>query len=103
MNDDRADRARPTAPIDADDPDHSEQATEVSRSGPRASSVPVTGPLLVSAKEATRMLGVGRTTLYELIGRGLLHPVHIGRSLRIPVAELERFVDSLRRQDVASS
>ena len=49
------------------------------------------------------MLGVGRTTLYELIGRGLLHPVHIGRSLRIPVAELERFVDALRRQDVASS
>ena len=48
------------------------------------------------------MLGVGRTTLYELINQGRLRPVHIGRSLRIPVAELERFVDALRGEDMTS-
>jgi excisionase family DNA binding protein len=58
--------------------------------------------LLVSARDATRMLGVGRTTLYELINQGRLRPVHIGRSLRIPVAELERFVEALRAEDMTS-
>jgi excisionase family DNA binding protein len=53
-------------------------------------------PLLVTAAEAAATLGVGRTKLYELINRGELRPVHIGRSLRVPVAELERFVDTLR-------
>jgi excisionase family DNA binding protein len=53
-------------------------------------------PLLVTATEAATILGVGRTKLYELINRGELRPVHIGRSLRVPVAELERFVDALR-------
>jgi excisionase family DNA binding protein len=52
--------------------------------------------LLVTATEAATILGVGRTKLYELINRGELRPVHIGRSLRLPVAELERFVDALR-------
>jgi excisionase family DNA binding protein len=53
-------------------------------------------PLLVTAQEAADILGVGRTKLYELINRGALRPVHIGRSLRLPVAELERFVEGLR-------
>ena len=53
-------------------------------------------PLLVTAQEAADILGVGRTKLYELINRGELRPVHIGRSLRLPVAELERFVEGLR-------
>ena len=53
-------------------------------------------PLLVTAQEAADVLGVGRTKLYELINRGELRPVHIGRSLRLPVAELERFVEGLR-------
>ena len=65
--------------------------------GPRVSrNGHVTAPLLVTAAEAAATLGVGRTKLYELINRGELRPVHIGRSLRIPVAELERFVDALR-------
>jgi excisionase family DNA binding protein len=63
-------------------------------------STPTT--LLVTAREATRILGVGRTTLYALMNQGHLRPVHIGRSLRIPLVELERFVDSLRSSDVTS-
>ena len=53
-------------------------------------------PLLVTAEAAADILGVGRTKVYELINRGELRPVHIGRSLRLPVAELERFVEGLR-------
>jgi excisionase family DNA binding protein len=51
--------------------------------------------LLVSAKEAAALLGIGRTMLYELIGRGELVPVHIGRCVRFKVRELESFVDRL--------
>jgi excisionase family DNA binding protein len=49
-------------------------------------------PLLVNAKQAARLLGIGRTTLYELIGAGAITPVHIGRCVRFSMIELERFV-----------
>jgi excisionase family DNA binding protein len=49
-------------------------------------------PLLVDAKGAARLLGIGRTTLYELMKAGAIAPVRIGRCVRFPVAELERFV-----------
>ncbi len=49
-------------------------------------------PLLVDTGEAVRLLGIGRTKVYELIGDGVLTPVHIGRCVRFPVAELEHFV-----------
>jgi excisionase family DNA binding protein len=49
-------------------------------------------PLLVDAKQAARLLGIGRTTLYELINAGAVTTVHIGRCVRFPVAELEGFV-----------
>ena len=48
-------------------------------------------PLLVDAKQAARLLGIGRTTLYELIKAGAVTTVHIGRCVRFPVAELEGF------------
>lgn len=49
-------------------------------------------PLLVDAKQAARLLGIGRTTLYELINAGAITPVHIGRCVRFPLTDLERFV-----------
>jgi excisionase family DNA binding protein len=52
-------------------------------------------PLLVSARQAAELLGIGRTTLYELIGRGAIVPVRIGRCVRFPVRELEAFVEEL--------
>lgn len=51
-------------------------------------------PLLVDAKQAARLLGIGRTTLYELIKVGAVATVHIGRCVRFSVTELERFVAS---------
>ena len=56
---------------------------------------PVVRPLLVSVKDAAGLLGIGRTTLYELILRGDVRPIRIGRCVRIPQRELEAYVDRL--------
>ena len=53
-------------------------------------------PRLVSVIEAARLLGVGRSTLYELMGNGDLKVVHIGRSARIPVGSVDAFVARLQ-------
>jgi excisionase family DNA binding protein len=52
----------------------------------------VLGALLVTIPDAARILAVGRSTIYELIGSSELATVHIGRSVRVPVDELRRFV-----------
>jgi excisionase family DNA binding protein len=53
-------------------------------------------PLLLTPEEAARVLRVGRTTVYALMKAGELRPVHIGRSCRLPRAELERYVARLQ-------
>lgn len=52
-------------------------------------------PLLLTAEEAAKLLGVSRTTVYTLIKVGELRPVHIGRSCRLSRAELQRYVNRL--------
>lgn len=56
---------------------------------------PAKDQLLMTPEEAAEALRVGRTTVYALIKSGALRPVHIGRSCRVPVAELERYVGAL--------
>jgi excisionase family DNA binding protein len=51
--------------------------------------------LLLTPEEAAAMLSVGRTRVYELIANGELAAIRIGRSRRIPVLVLERFVRQL--------
>lgn len=51
-----------------------------------------TAPLAHPVQEACRRLGVGRTTLYELIGSGEIRPFKIGRKTLIPESELQRVV-----------
>lgn len=53
--------------------------------------------LLLRVEEAAEALGVSRTTLYELLKVGHIHAIHIGRSVRVPVASLEEYVALLRR------
>jgi excisionase family DNA binding protein len=57
--------------------------------------------LLLTPEEAARALRVGRTTVYALMKIGELRAVYIGRSCRLPIAELERYVSRLetRRPD----
>ena len=52
-------------------------------------------PLLLTVVEAAAMLGVGRTTAYELIAGGQLQVVHIGRAARVPLVAVHRYVDGL--------
>lgn len=59
--------------------------------------VPVRAPLLLTIPQAAQLLGLGRTTIYGLIGDGRLEVVHVGRSARVPLAAVEGFVDELRR------
>lgn len=51
--------------------------------------------LLVTVPEAAARLGIGRTTLYGLMASGAITPVHIGRSTRFTIDELESFVGAL--------
>jgi excisionase family DNA binding protein len=49
--------------------------------------------LLLTVGEAAVVLAIGRTTLYQLIADGQVRTVRIGRAVRVPVAELEAFVE----------
>jgi excisionase family DNA binding protein len=54
---------------------------------------------LLTVVEAGRLLSVGRTTVYELIERGDLRAVHIGRACRVPVVEVTDYIERLRAID----
>lgn len=66
-----------------------------------SSTVLAKDQLLLTPEEAARALRVGRTTVYALMKVGELRAVYIGRSCRLPAAELERYVSHLqtRRAD----
>lgn len=49
--------------------------------------------LLLTVKEAADALCLDRSTVYELIMRGTLRSLKIGRSRRIRVKDLEQWVD----------
>lgn len=55
-----------------------------------------TAPLLLRPEEAAGVLGIGRSTLYELLAAGALESVLIGKSRRVPVAALADYVAGLR-------
>jgi excisionase family DNA binding protein len=57
---------------------------------------PTSGPLLMTIAEVATALGVGRSTVYDLIARGQLEIVHIGRAARIPSGALDGLVRGLR-------
>jgi excisionase family DNA binding protein len=52
--------------------------------------------LLLRPEEAARSLGVGRTTVYELMRTGQIPSVQIGASRRIPADDLAHYVEGLR-------
>ena len=53
-------------------------------------------PLLVTIPRAAQLLAVGRSTIYELIWNHELEPVHIGRSVRLTIDDLEDYVQRKR-------
>ena len=55
----------------------------------------MTTPLLHSIQSSTQILGIGRSSLYGLIGEGKICTVKIGRRTLIPDREIRRYVESL--------
>ena len=53
-------------------------------------------PICVRVNDAARMIGIGRTKLYELISSGELETVKIGKATRITTASLHRLVERCR-------
>jgi excisionase family DNA binding protein len=51
----------------------------------------------VRIDRAMRMLDIGKTKLYELIGTGELETIHIGRRTLVSRARIEAFVERLRK------
>jgi excisionase family DNA binding protein len=49
------------------------------------------GPL--GPEQASQVLQIGRSHLYKLLGRGEIKSIKIGRNRRIPVMELERYIE----------
>ena len=66
--------------------------TRQQTSSPRPSGGQL-APLLVTVPEAARILSIGRTALYQLVWSGDLTPIHIGRSVRFPIEELQDFIE----------
>ena len=52
-------------------------------------------PLLVTVNQAAELLGIGRSTVYELIEAGELKSVKRGASRRIPLKAIYDYVDRL--------
>ncbi|WP_375429051.1 helix-turn-helix domain-containing protein [uncultured Sphingomonas sp.] len=50
--------------------------------------------LAISIKDATRVLGVGRTTVYGFIGAGRLQTIKLGRRTLVSTASIRKLVDS---------
>ena len=56
------------------------------------------GPLLLRVTEAAELLGISRSSLYQLLATGRLKAVRLGRTVRIP----RREVDRIATMDVGS-
>lgn len=50
-------------------------------------------PICVRVNDAARMIGVGRTKLYQLIATGELETVKIGKATRVTTASLQKLVE----------
>ena len=60
--------------------------------GHAAERLPPVEPICVKVNDAARMIGVGRTKLYELIAAGEVDVVKLGKSTRITTASLRALI-----------
>ena len=54
--------------------------------------VPAIEPLQVDVEEAARLLGLSRSTIYEMMRSGELPSTHRGAARRIPVVALREWI-----------
>lgn len=48
--------------------------------------------ILLKPSEVTQVLGIGRSLVYELIARGDIPSVRIGRCIRVPHESLQKWI-----------
>lgn len=53
-------------------------------------------PLAVRIPQAARLLGIGRSTLYQFIASGEIETIKVGRSTLIPTDTLRAFIERRR-------
>jgi excisionase family DNA binding protein len=53
-------------------------------------------PKTVSAKDAARLIGVGKTKFFQLVAEGKLRAVRLGLRKVYRVKDLEQFVNNLK-------
>lgn len=51
-------------------------------------------PVTLHVEELMPILGIGRNTAYELVRSGRLRSIRVGRQIRIPKAEVLRFLNT---------
>lgn len=51
--------------------------------------------VMLTVEEAAARLSLGRTTLYELLSRGEIKAVHIGRAVRVLARDVAAFAERL--------
>ena len=54
-------------------------------------------PVTLRVEELMPILGIGRNTAYELVRSGRLRSIRVGRQIRIPKAEVLRFLNTHAR------
>jgi len=59
-----------------------------------ASEISPSGPRFLTASEAAEHLRVSKMTIYRLIRAGKIPAVQVGKSYRVRVDDLERYLDS---------
>ena len=59
--------------------------------------------LLLREDEVCERLSLGRSTVRRLMAEGSLVSVHVGRALRFPVSEVERFARELAEEAQAQA
>jgi excisionase family DNA binding protein len=60
-----------------------------------------TKPILVTVDELAAMLSIGRTAAWELVRKGKIKSVKIGRTRRVPVTVIQEYVDLLLGEEAA--
>ena len=55
--------------------------------------------LLLRIPEVAETLGIGRTTIYELIATGVFPTIRVGRAVRISVRTLQEWVEACEQQE----
>ena len=65
------------------------------------STTMATQPVLVNVDQVAKALSIGRTTAWELVRKGKIKSVKIGRTRRVPIAAIQDFIQLLMDEDAA--